>query len=117
MQPARLGGVGSSAAEWWGLAHVVWHSGGYGASAAVVAAGRRVCGCAGCCVTKLCASGDSGLRVVRVGACVGGQKYRKAHSVSSMKANPLGGACMAKGIVLEKVYVGEFCVRVAAWSM
>ena len=96
---------------------MVWHSGGYGASAAVVAAGRRVCGCPGCCVTKLCASGDSGLRVVRVGACVGGQKYRKAHSVSSMKANPLGGACMAKGIVLEKVYVGEFCVRVAAWSM
>ncbi len=31
------------------------------------------------------------------------QHYKKAHSVSSMKANPLGGACMAKGIVLEKV--------------
>ena len=31
------------------------------------------------------------------------KKYNKAHSVSHMKANPLGGSCMAKGIVLEKI--------------
>jgi ribosomal protein S12 len=31
------------------------------------------------------------------------QDYKKAHSVASMKANPLGGASMAKGIVVEKV--------------
>ena len=33
------------------------------------------------------------------------QKYKKGHNVSSIKANVLGGATMAKGIVLEKVYV------------
>ena len=32
-------------------------------------------------------------------------KYNKGHNVSSIKANVLGGATMAKGIVLEKVYV------------
>ena len=47
---------------------------------------------------RLVHSGDGWVAVV-----FGVQKYRKAHSVSSMKANPLGGACMAKGIVLEKV--------------
>ncbi len=31
------------------------------------------------------------------------KEYAKAHSVSHMKANPLGGACMSKGIVLEKM--------------
>mmetsp|Transcript_2904 Transcript_2904/g.4073 ORF Transcript_2904/g.4073 Transcript_2904/m.4073 type:complete len:146 (-) Transcript_2904:26-463(-) len=29
--------------------------------------------------------------------------YNKAHSITAMKANPLGGASMAKGIVLEKI--------------
>jgi small subunit ribosomal protein S23e len=29
--------------------------------------------------------------------------WNKAHSVTHMKANPLGGAAMAKGIVLEKM--------------
>mmetsp|Transcript_107894 Transcript_107894/g.150520 ORF Transcript_107894/g.150520 Transcript_107894/m.150520 type:complete len:146 (+) Transcript_107894:3-440(+) len=31
------------------------------------------------------------------------KRYKKSHSVSAMKANPLGGASMAKGIVLEKL--------------
>ena len=31
--------------------------------------------------------------------------YNKSHSVSHMKANPLGGSCMSKGIVIEKMYV------------
>jgi len=31
------------------------------------------------------------------------QQWNKAHSVTHMKANPLGGAAMAKGIVLEKM--------------
>ena len=31
------------------------------------------------------------------------QKYCKAHSITAMKANPMGGATMAKGIVLEKI--------------
>lgn len=31
------------------------------------------------------------------------KKYNKSHSVSHMKANPLGGSCMSKGIVLEKM--------------
>ena len=31
------------------------------------------------------------------------KKYNKSHSVSHMKANPLGGSCMSKGIVLEKI--------------
>lgn len=30
-------------------------------------------------------------------------KYTKAHSVTAMKANPMGGSTMAKGIVLEKI--------------
>lgn len=29
--------------------------------------------------------------------------YSKAHSVTAMKANPMGGSTMAKGIVLEKI--------------
>jgi len=33
------------------------------------------------------------------------KRWNKAHSVTHMKANPLGGAAMAKGIVLEKMYV------------
>ena len=32
------------------------------------------------------------------------KKYNKSHSVSHMKANPLGGSCMSKGIVVEKMY-------------
>ena len=31
------------------------------------------------------------------------KKYNKSHSVSHMKANPLGGSCMSKGIVVEKI--------------
>ena len=31
------------------------------------------------------------------------KKYTKSHSKTAMKANPLGGASMAKGIVLEKI--------------
>jgi small subunit ribosomal protein S23e len=31
------------------------------------------------------------------------QRYSKAHSVTAMKANPMGGSTMAKGIVLEKI--------------
>mgnify|MGYP003573404789 CR=1 FL=1 len=31
--------------------------------------------------------------------------YKKGHSVFAMKANPFGGATMAKGIVLEKIGV------------
>jgi len=31
------------------------------------------------------------------------KSYNKGHSISSMKANPMGGASMAKGIVLEKI--------------
>jgi small subunit ribosomal protein S23e len=33
------------------------------------------------------------------------KQYKKAHLPSSYKANPLGGASHAKGIVLEKLYV------------
>lgn len=33
------------------------------------------------------------------------KKYNKSHSVSHMKANPLGGSCMSKGIVVEKMSV------------
>jgi small subunit ribosomal protein S23e len=29
--------------------------------------------------------------------------YNKSHSITAMKANPFGGATMAKGIVLEKM--------------
>lgn len=31
------------------------------------------------------------------------KQYNKSHSVTAMKANPLGGSCMSKGIVLEKM--------------
>lgn len=31
------------------------------------------------------------------------KKYNKSHSVAHMKANPLGGSCMSKGIVVEKM--------------
>ena len=31
------------------------------------------------------------------------KQYNKSHSVSHMKANPLGGSCMSKGIVVEKM--------------
>ncbi|KAL3918062.1 MAG: hypothetical protein SGILL_004419 [Bacillariaceae sp.] len=31
------------------------------------------------------------------------QKYCKANSIRAMKANPMGGSTMAKGIVLEKI--------------
>merc|ERR1712157_586122 len=35
---------------------------------------------------------------------MGAQKsYKKSHSLSSLKANPLGGSSQAKGIVLEKI--------------
>lgn len=33
------------------------------------------------------------------------KRFNKSHSVFHMKANPLMGACMAKGIVLEKIGV------------
>lgn len=33
------------------------------------------------------------------------KSYNKSHSVTAMKANPLGGSSMAKAIVLEKMYV------------
>ena len=33
------------------------------------------------------------------------KRFQKSHSIYHMKANPLMGACMAKGIVLEKVGV------------
>ena len=39
------------------------------------------------------------------------QKFKKRHSITSLKANPLGGSSMAKGIVLEKMCV-LFCVCV-----
>merc|ERR1712070_37678 len=29
--------------------------------------------------------------------------FKKSHSISALKANPLGGSTMAKGIVLEKI--------------
>mmetsp|Transcript_40860 Transcript_40860/g.128028 ORF Transcript_40860/g.128028 Transcript_40860/m.128028 type:complete len:146 (+) Transcript_40860:55-492(+) len=31
------------------------------------------------------------------------KRYVKAHSITAMKANPLGGSSMAKGIVVEKM--------------
>merc|ERR1712224_948973 len=31
------------------------------------------------------------------------QKYCKANSITALKANPMGGSTMAKGIVLEKI--------------
>lgn len=31
------------------------------------------------------------------------KKYNKSHSVTAMKANPMGGSCMSKGIVVEKM--------------
>ena len=31
------------------------------------------------------------------------KQYRKSNSITAMKANPMGGATMAKGIVLEKI--------------
>ena len=31
------------------------------------------------------------------------KKFKKSHSVTAMKANPLGGSSMAKGIVVEKI--------------
>ena len=34
--------------------------------------------------------------------------YNKAHSVDHMKANPMGGSTMSKGIVLEKMYFPSF---------
>lgn len=33
------------------------------------------------------------------------KRFNKSHSITHLKANPLAGACMAKGIVLEKVGV------------
>ena len=31
------------------------------------------------------------------------KKYNKSHSVTAMKANPMGGSCMSKGYVVEKI--------------
>ena len=31
------------------------------------------------------------------------KQFKKSHSVTAMKANPLGGSSMAKGIVVEKI--------------
>ncbi|KAM7457462.1 hypothetical protein BLSTO_01780 [Blastocystis sp. subtype 1] len=45
------------------------------------------------------------LRVVRRQERWADKKYKKGHNISSIKANVLGGATMAKGIVLEKVGV------------
>lgn len=36
------------------------------------------------------------------------KQYNKAHLSTKYTANPFGGASMAKGIVLEKVYVAHF---------
>lgn len=41
--------------------------------------------------------------VVIVGFVSYRQDYNKSHSTTAMKANPLGGSSMAKGIVLEKM--------------
>ena len=43
------------------------------------------------------------LRIKHRNARWSSKHYNKSHSVSSMKANPFGGSCMAKGIVLEKI--------------
>lgn len=43
------------------------------------------------------------LRIHRRNERWSSKKYNKAHSVSHMKANPLGGSCMSKGIVVEKM--------------
>ncbi|KAM3575832.1 hypothetical protein VYU27_002318 [Nannochloropsis oceanica] len=43
------------------------------------------------------------LRVHRRNEKWASKTWNKAHSVTHMKANPLGGAAMAKGIVLEKI--------------
>ena len=43
------------------------------------------------------------LRIHRRNQRWASKKYKKAHLVSTMKANPLGGSSMAKGIVLEKL--------------
>ncbi|CAM9545233.1 unnamed protein product [Chrysoparadoxa australica] len=43
------------------------------------------------------------LRVHRRNQRWSAKDYNKSHSVTAMKANPLGGASMAKGIVLEKI--------------
>jgi hypothetical protein len=43
------------------------------------------------------------LRVHRRNEKWASKTWNKAHSVTHMKANPLGGAAMAKGIVLEKM--------------
>ncbi|KAK8798241.1 hypothetical protein WA538_006049 [Blastocystis sp. DL] len=45
------------------------------------------------------------LRVVRRNERWADKHYKKGHNISSIKANVLGGATMAKGIVLEKVGV------------
>ncbi|KNB42810.1 40S ribosomal protein S23 [Blastocystis sp. subtype 4] len=45
------------------------------------------------------------LRVVRRNERWADKTYKKGHNISSIKANVLGGATMAKGIVLEKVGV------------
>ena len=43
------------------------------------------------------------LRVLRRNERWASKGFAKAHSVSTMKALPLGGSSMAKGIVLEKI--------------
>jgi small subunit ribosomal protein S23e len=43
------------------------------------------------------------LRIHRRNERWSSKKYNKSHSVSHMKANPLGGSCMSKGIVVEKM--------------
>ena len=42
------------------------------------------------------------------------QSYNKSHSLTAMKANPLGGSTMAKGIVLEKMYVAAATIQATA---
>lgn len=43
------------------------------------------------------------LRVHRRNERWADKQWSKAHSVTTFKANPLGGSSMAKGIVLEKM--------------
>ncbi|CAM9748234.1 unnamed protein product [Ectocarpus sp. 12 AP-2014] len=43
------------------------------------------------------------LRIHRRNERWASKDYNKSHSVTAMKANPLGGSSMAKGIVLEKI--------------
>lgn len=45
------------------------------------------------------------------------QSYNKSHSLTAMKANPLGGSTMAKGIVLEKMYVAAATIKASGCNV